>query len=373
MFKKLKFKTIKASLTMKSEIKIFCKELSAEEVVEILHLLKRNKNVESFTLIGSPINNEGASALIEVLRTNKTLTHLTLSRTFTDGFLDHKKFLEIAEALGKNQTLTKLDLSFNNLGGKAVLAIFNALKKHCNYVLRDLNLQGVELYEWQYVEIHPHLFYPTFEGVFLDQKGEEEMLMAFANNSSLLNLNLASNNLTSDRLKKILDAFQYNRTLLSLHLGFDFINDNLVSSISSLLCANEHLRVLDLSTTTVHCISVTSLKLIVESLEKNTTILKISMPRIEYWRHEKSLVDSLDEYFMRLLERNHNFFNRLQSAEREKIPSDEINIANSQLILRSLDSENYSPALPEERVHGFFSNKKTNNLNELDYTPKPQI
>ena len=111
-------------------------EITANGAATIADGLRDNTTLETLELSGNQLRDKGIYHLTQVLAThNSTLQKLYCG---TNGITDHGAQY-IAQLLKKNRVLTRLDLSFNEIGDRGVRRIANALA-HFNTSLVQLNL-----------------------------------------------------------------------------------------------------------------------------------------------------------------------------------------------------------------------------------------
>jgi Ran GTPase-activating protein (RanGAP) involved in mRNA processing and transport len=119
-------------------------EIGPAGAKEIAEYVSVTAVLKSLDLSANAIKDEGAIALAEGLKHNKSLTHLNLSARngvfLSNGFcITEKGAAAIADMLKVNAVLTTLDLSFNKIGTDGAVAIADALKSGMT-VLTNLNL-----------------------------------------------------------------------------------------------------------------------------------------------------------------------------------------------------------------------------------------
>ncbi|AIF81049.1 hypothetical protein I862_02430 [endosymbiont of Acanthamoeba sp. UWC8] len=113
------YKSIKLNESM---LKTFFKVLTYNESINFLSFSHNNIDLSTALLIA------------DLLKNNKVLKTVNLESCK----LNDESIIPIAEAIGINQTLRSIDLSFNNLTGSGVEVITNNLKE--NYSINDVNL-----------------------------------------------------------------------------------------------------------------------------------------------------------------------------------------------------------------------------------------
>ena len=115
--------------------------------VQIADALAVNQSVTTLTINNGAIETEGFVALANALRTNQTLTTLELvnANLFHIMPLDSMSIGELAETLRMNQTLHTLDLSFCRISDTDMVTLANAWSD--NTSLTSLTLDGNSIKE----------------------------------------------------------------------------------------------------------------------------------------------------------------------------------------------------------------------------------
>ncbi len=152
-------------------------EIGAEGAKAIAEALRVNRDLIELSLYRNQSGNEGARAIAETLKTNQSLTKLNLE----GNGIDSEGARAIAEALKTNQSLTTLDLSYSGIGSEGAKAIAEALKT--NQSLTTLDLWGANI----------------------GHKGVKAIAEALKTNQSLTYLSLEDNNI-GDELKTKIDS-----------------------------------------------------------------------------------------------------------------------------------------------------------------------
>ncbi|KAL4172023.1 hypothetical protein KRP22_007198 [Phytophthora ramorum] len=139
--------------------------------IAVFRALRVNRTLVSLSLEYAAIDDSAMSALAAALRVNTTLTHLSLvgnrigpagARDLADALEDSPDSMlidmnlrdnhlgaqgaeELGRALRENETLTRCDFSWNQMGPQAVLGLLSALRD--NFALRELCVYGRDLAE----------------------------------------------------------------------------------------------------------------------------------------------------------------------------------------------------------------------------------
>ena len=208
------------------------------------------------------ITSLGAEALAGALKTNRSLTYLSLEDLDISW-----SATALAEALRLNRTLTHLDLSWNEIGDLGTEVIFEALQS--NHVMTHLILGGDTIGDPGAVALAEALKSPATQlsylflyGCHITTFGVEILAGALQTNRSLTHLNLASSRISSSATA-LAEALQLNRTLTHLDLSDNQISDTeAIQLAQTLLDKNNTLAYLDLSINNIDAEGEAKLKLV---------------------------------------------------------------------------------------------------------------
>ncbi|XP_061256984.1 NLR family CARD domain-containing protein 3 isoform X3 [Bos javanicus] len=180
--------------------------------------LKINRTLASLSLQSNRIRDDGARSMAEALATNRTLSVLQFSsNSIGDGGAK-----ALAEALMVNQGLKSLDLQSNSISDPGVAALMGALCT--NQTLLSLNLRENSI----------------------SPEGAQDLARALRTNSTLKSLDLTANLLHDQGAQAVAEAVRENRTLTSLHLQWNFIQAGAAKALGQALQLNTSLTSLDL-------------------------------------------------------------------------------------------------------------------------------
>ncbi|RIB22058.1 hypothetical protein C2G38_1034344 [Gigaspora rosea] len=211
---------------------------------ELIKALCKNNTLTSLNLSENNLRLEGEKALADVLCKNTILTSLNLSK----NNLGSKGGKALADALCKNTTLTSLNLSKNNLGSKGGKALADALCK--NITLTSLNLSvnkigskgGKALADALYK--NSMLVYLDFSYNNLGSEVGEALTNALCKNTTLKNLVFRYNNIGSEGGKAFAVVLRKNTTLVSLDLENNNIESEGGNALANALLKNTTLKYL---------------------------------------------------------------------------------------------------------------------------------
>ncbi|RUS28106.1 hypothetical protein BC938DRAFT_482311, partial [Jimgerdemannia flammicorona] len=146
--------------------------------------------IQELHLRSDLIDEKGASALAEALKTNTKLQKLDIY----GNRIGEKGMNTLAEALKMNTTLQKLNLELNSIDDLGASAIAEALKM--NTRLQNLNLENNRI----------------------EDKGASVLSEALKVNTALQNLNLKGNRIDDKGASALAEALKMNTTLQNLNV-----------------------------------------------------------------------------------------------------------------------------------------------------------
>ena len=177
--------------------------LLPDNVFDIFKELNRNQTVTELDISGNEIEREGSKIISEFLKKNKVLKSLNLG----NNMLGIEGIKTIAEGLKQNTTMKKLMIHDNRLKDEGARIISELLMK--NSSLTELHIGENQI----------------------SDNGMNQICEALKTNSTLKVLNAMMNYIgTSD---KIIEMLKYNKTLKSLNLQI-----NLLDGLNQVLIIN---------------------------------------------------------------------------------------------------------------------------------------
>ncbi len=208
----------------------------------IAEAIMQNRSLEALDLQSIYLDLAGPNALALALIQNSTLTSLSLMYAYD---LSERSIVVIAEALSKNDSLRRLDLSHTSMGDPGVIALAKALTQNTSLTSLDLtaNLIGNE--------------------------GAASLAQALTTNRTLLTLSLGQNTIDDDGAVSFAQALLLNSTLITLNLGSNRFGDEGVASLTEVFRQNSTLETLDLVSTQFNEARATSIE---QALAHNQTL-----------------------------------------------------------------------------------------------------
>lgn len=181
-----------------------------------LHL-KNNTSPAQYSLSGIELSAATLGILCNDIKHNKTLKYLHMTRKK----INDAQGIKIAEMLGENKTLIKLELEGNLLGPKTALEFGKVLKEQ-NKTLKYLDLESN---------------YLTNSGASRDEvKSLSDCLLT---NKTLLHLNLGNNGMDAECGERFVESTKANKTLICFEFGFNLFLLEQVRAIQENLKRNK--------------------------------------------------------------------------------------------------------------------------------------
>jgi Ran GTPase-activating protein (RanGAP) involved in mRNA processing and transport len=254
-------------------------DLGSVELAELASALYHNTSIEVLDVSGNNlIDMESAEVLRDVLRSNKTITTLDLSaNTFgrTPGAVDC-----IADGLGSNSTLLKINLSSCALGDEDVSILAQTLGSRIT-TLQKLTLGwnaitstgiGVLL---ETMEQSHHITDLDLQRNYIGDGGAVRLARSLGHNAlpNLTHLSLSNCGIGDDGFIALMSALEHNNSLLHLDLRFEH-----GSSERAFLALAESLpeiKVLQRVALSWCPGLVSAMPLLLEGLRKNTSLFRI--------------------------------------------------------------------------------------------------
>ncbi|KAF9565977.1 hypothetical protein EC968_003976 [Mortierella alpina] len=237
-----------------------------DEGQALAEALKINSTLTTLDLTGNSIGENGAQALSKALKINATLTTLNLgANSIGDNGVE-----ALSEALKTNTTLTTLDLGDNSIGDNGAQTLAETLKT--NKTLTTLNLLGNQIWIKGLAAISE---ISTQNPILttLDQLnvGYKAILMfeAFKPNSTMTFLRLSICSIGDNGAQALSEALKTNLTLTTLYLDYNVIGDAGAQALSEALKANSTLTTLDLRGKSIGDLRARALS---EALKANSTL-----------------------------------------------------------------------------------------------------
>ena len=244
-------------------------------VISLCEALKVNTTLSSLDLSRTGISDAGVLSLVEVLKTNaSSLTSLLLS----DIKISHQSLKSIAEVLRVNSTLKDLKFEGNKVGVGGTELIAESLKANTTLKLLSLSRNNIKakcgrLFS-DSLKVNGTLESLTLAENALGSRGAQLLSEGLRVNTSLRHLDLSGNSIGSEGAESIAETIRVNASLTSLKLGGNNIGDPGANKVSEALKVNVSLEDLDLS---FNAIGAAGAESIAEALKSNATLTTLNL------------------------------------------------------------------------------------------------
>jgi Ran GTPase-activating protein (RanGAP) involved in mRNA processing and transport len=243
----------------------------------ITYALKHNSSLLKLNVGRNKISMEGRLEIAKSLKCNHTLKELDIRGNFDSEITCGDKEAEtFAEMLLVNQSLSSLSLNSNDFSSIGVTAISSAL--HKNYGLLNLRLVGcICIHDSEDDdEVDDEVESETNEGVdddtdetsIAESETGEDKYEAIASmleyNSTLTNLCLCEQAISTTSIKLIAASLKNNNALRKLDLRWNNINDDGAIVLAEALKINRSLTHLDLSCNNIRPMGVEAIALVLQ-------------------------------------------------------------------------------------------------------------
>jgi len=182
------------------ELDLSSKELTDEDIVELVSLLKIDDNITSLVLYDNYIGDDGAIALADLFKHNKNITKLNLQR----NCIKDEGIIALTKELKKQDSvLESLYLDSNEIGRLGIRAISSLIR--CNKTIYDLSL----------------------EDLAIDDRDAEILAKSLRFNKTITYFDLTDNCIKDRGVLAIADAIRCNQNLPldQLFLGKNYITN----------------------------------------------------------------------------------------------------------------------------------------------------
>ncbi|XP_032360258.1 leucine-rich repeat-containing protein 34 [Etheostoma spectabile] len=196
--------------------------LNDDDVLAICECLRNNQSVSGLDVRYNNITDEGVGHLVGLLQCNSTLLSLRLS----GNKIGNRGAMHLAGMLQVNSTLKELQLADCDLDTQSVIAFAIVLKSNKTLLSVDIS--------------RPLLF-----------SHQEECMVHFSEmlvvNGSLVELHLGKMGMTDTRVERLTEGLRVNHSLRYLDLRCNRVTRDGVHLLAELLKQNQTLEIIDLS------------------------------------------------------------------------------------------------------------------------------
>lgn len=288
-----------------SEFVLCCRHMNTRTAYDIASAVQMNTSLTVFDIAGTKTGNNGIIAISAAfMNQNRMIRRLN----FGGNRLDHNCVDSICDMLKFNQSIEDVTLNGNNIGAMGAQSI--SLELQNNTALVELHLSDNNIGDLGAISIanmlrrNESLRVLYLDGNRIGTEGGQALGESIAftkNRSSLTLLSLSFNRIGWDGMNDIIIAVQDNKSLQTLYLDGNLINESEIASIveTSKLYERQKTSLLD-DTAGNPAATTTGLYVITTLLQRNNTLLDLSLPTFwelnyEYHRYiSEVIVEALD-------------------------------------------------------------------------------
>ena len=196
---------------------LFRNAIATEGATALAEMLKENRTLQQLDVSGNSIGQGGATALAEMLKENRTLQQLDVS----GNSIGQGGATALAEMLKENRTLQQLDVSGNSIGQGGATALAEMLKE--NGTLQQLDVSGNSI----------------------GQGGATALAEMLKENGTLQQLDVSNNSIGQGGATALAEMLKENGTLQQLNVSFNSIGQGGATALAEMLEENWTLQQLD--------------------------------------------------------------------------------------------------------------------------------
>ena len=236
--------------------------------------MKVNTTLTRLELTDDNIGGAGAASFAEAIKVNTTLTQLDLSN---DNIGD-AGIASLAEAMKVNTTLTRLDLWDMNIGDAGAASLAEAMKSNTTLTQLVLSLNSIgdagaaSLAEG--IKINATLTRLTLYGNNIGDAGAASLTEAMKVNTTLTLLDLGVNSIGDAGAASLAEAMKVNKSLMELRLWHNSIGETGAASLAKAMKVKTTLTQLNLSHNNIGDAGAVSLA---QTIKVNTTLTELNL------------------------------------------------------------------------------------------------
>jgi Ran GTPase-activating protein (RanGAP) involved in mRNA processing and transport len=303
--------------------------LGSAGLAELAPALYRNTSIKALDISGNDLNDmESAEIIRDIMRRNKTITTLDLSRN--NCWQTTGAVTRIADGLGSNSTLLKIDLSSCALGDVGVSALSRNLGSR-NTTLQKLSLNnnsitstGVGVLLETMEQNSHHITDLELGHNFIRNEGAILLARSLGNNAlpNLTHLSLSSCGINDDGFIALVSALEQSTSLLHLDLCRNHCRrERAFLALAESLPEIKVLQRVDIDWSPYLASAMPQL---LEGLSKNTSLFRFHVPHCasSLFPHSSEQTARLAGGWMQEMERlgYRNSFRLLTRAPKERLP-----------------------------------------------------
>ena len=248
--------------------------IATEGATALVEMLKENRTLQQLDVRDNSIGQGGATALAEMLKENRTLQQLDVS----DNYIGQGGATALAEMLKENRTLQQLDVRYNSIGQGGATALAEMLKE--NRTLQQLDVsdnyigQGGATALAEILKENRTLQQMNVRYNSIGQGGATALAEMLKENTTLQQLDVRYNSIGQGGATALAEMLKENRTLQQLDVSDNYIGQGGATALAEMLKENRTLQQLDVSFNSIGQRGATALA---EMLKDNRTLQQLNV------------------------------------------------------------------------------------------------
>ena len=234
----------------------------------------KDLNITKLILYGNAIATEGATALAEMLKENRTLQQLNVSL----NSIGQGGAIALAEMLKENTTLQQLNVNFNSIGQGGAAALAEILKENRTLQQLDVRVNSIGLEGAtalaEMLKKNRTLQQLDVSDNSIGQGGATALVEMLKENRTLQQLDVGGNSIGQGGAIALAEMLKENRTLQQLDVSFNSIGQGGAAALAEILKENRTLQQLDVRVNSIGLEGATALA---EMLKKNRTLQQLDV------------------------------------------------------------------------------------------------
>ena len=233
--------------------------IATEGATALAEMLKENRTLQQLDISFNSIGQGGATALAEMLKENRTLRKLNVRY----NSIGQGGATALAKMLKENRTLQQLDVSLNSIGQEGATALAEMLKE--NRTLQQLDVrvnsigQGGATALAEMLKENRTLQQLDVRVNSIGQEGATALAEMLKENRTLQQLNVSRNSIGQRGATALAEMLKKNRTLQQLDVSDNSIGQRGATALAEMLKENRTLQQLDVSDNSIGLEGITAL------------------------------------------------------------------------------------------------------------------
>ncbi len=179
----------------------------------------QNNSITSIDLKWNNIGSEGAKVLAEVLKSNNSIASINLS----GNGIGSEGAKVLAEALKSNHSITSINLAYTKIGSEGAKVLAEALKSNksitsINFGSNNIGSEGAKAIA-EALKFNNSITSINLQGNYIGSEGAKVLAGALKSNHSITSINLERNNIGIEQLSYLDEIIARNKNLFQTNIN----------------------------------------------------------------------------------------------------------------------------------------------------------